>query len=85
MSDDFSRATEAPDPPPTPAEARLGALLTPLRETGPEPGHALAVRIVRSARWQRGLRAAIAVVTRFAGAAGGIGRMFLVRRAGRSS
>lgn len=85
MSDDDTRRPEPLDPPPEPAEARLGDLLTTLREDPPEPGHALAVRVVRRARWQRGLRAALAVVTQFAGAAGGIGRLLLGKRAGRAS
>ena len=82
--DDFSRPTEPPEPAPAPAEARLGDLLTTLRDNAPEPGHALAMRVVRRARWQRSLRAAISVVTQFAGAAGSIGRLLMGKRAGRA-
>lgn len=76
--------SEPLDPPPAPAEARLGDLLQTLRDDAPEPGHALAVRVVRRARWQRGLRAVFAVVSQFAGGAGGVGRLLLGKRAGRA-
>lgn len=72
------------DPAPEPAEARLGDLLQTLRDDAPEPGHALAVRVVQRVRWQAGLRAAISVVSQFAAAAGGIGRLLLGKRTGRA-
>lgn len=72
--------SESLDPAPGPAEARLGQLLQTLRDDAPEPGHALAVRVVKRARVQAGLRAALSVVTHFAAAVGGFGRSLLGRR-----
>jgi len=46
---------------PSPAERRLGEHLELMRVAGPEPGHSLVRRIVRTARWQRALRAPLLV------------------------
>jgi len=69
------------DPPPPPAEARLGQVLQILRDDAPQPTHALAVRVVERARWQGALRSALRVVSQFAGAASGVARLLIGRRA----
>jgi hypothetical protein len=64
MSDD------APDPPGTAAERRLDEHLELLRHDEPGPGDmALVHRVVRTARWQRFLRAPIQVAASIAAAA----------------
>jgi hypothetical protein len=44
------------------AERRVVEYVETLGEDVPQPGHALAPRIVRTARWQRGLRAPLHAV-----------------------
>ena len=52
----------------SPAEQRLGEHLELIRVSGPEPGRSLVRRIVRTARWQRALRAPLLVVGMIAAA-----------------
>jgi hypothetical protein len=54
----------------TPAEARVRALLEPLRATGPEPPAELAPRLVRTVRWQRVVREALVATGAVATAVG---------------
>jgi hypothetical protein len=51
-----------------PAQRTLDAYLELLRTERPEPGRALARRTVRTARWQRSVRAPLRVVGLLAGA-----------------
>jgi hypothetical protein len=51
-----------------PAQRSLDAYLELLRTERPEPGRALARRTVRTARWQRSLRAPLRVAGLLAGA-----------------
>jgi hypothetical protein len=50
------------DDPLTPAEARVRALLAPMREAHVPDGDALAAAVVRTARWQRPVRRALLTV-----------------------
>ncbi len=61
---------DEPDPraEPSPAERRLGEHLELVRVGGPEPGRSLVRRIVRTARWQRALRAPLLVAGMIAAA-----------------
>jgi hypothetical protein len=52
----------------TPAERRLDEHLEALRAGAPEPGRMLVKRVVRTARWQRAVRAPLRVVAMIAGA-----------------
>jgi hypothetical protein len=45
----------------TAAERRLAEHMSLLREEAPEPGRALVRRVVRTARWQRSVRAPLRV------------------------
>lgn len=67
------------EPAPDPAEARLGELLAPLREEGPESSQSLALTVVRRARWQARLRGALKAVGQFASAAGDVARLLFGR------
>ena len=53
----------------SPAERRLDEHLELMRVVGPEPGRGLVRRIVRTARWQRAVRAPLLVVGMLAAAA----------------
>lgn len=65
------------------AERRLDEHLEPLRREGPEPGQELAIRVVRTARWQRALRAPLRVIGLLAGAfADGLAGLIAGRRRG---
>jgi hypothetical protein len=55
-------------PPPSPAQERLDEHLELLRVDDPSPGRSLAPRIVRTARWQRALRAPVQVAAAVVGA-----------------
>ena len=52
----------------SPAERRLDEHLEALRTGAPEPGTSLVRRVVRTARWQRAVRAPLRVVAMIAGA-----------------
>lgn len=54
--------------PEDPADARVQHLLSELRDTSAPPSTDLAVRVVRTARWQRPVRAALDVVASVGGA-----------------
>jgi len=45
-----------PEPTPTPAEARLQDVLEPLRAEAPEPRAPLSPSVLRTLRWQVGVR-----------------------------
>jgi hypothetical protein len=55
-------------PPSSPAQERLDEHLELLRAEDPGPGRSLAPRIVRTARWQRALRAPVQVAAAVVGA-----------------
>jgi hypothetical protein len=60
----------------TAAERRVVEHLGALREEPPRPGRALAPRVVRTARWQRGVRAPLRAVAVLASAvADALGRL----------
>jgi hypothetical protein len=59
---------EHPDAEPTAAERGLSEHLQLLRHAAPDPGRALVPRIVRTARWQRIIRAPVRVMGVIAGA-----------------
>lgn len=59
-----------PEDPASPAQARLRELLAPLREDAPAPSVELVPRVIRAARWQRGVRGVLAAVGTLAGAVG---------------
>ncbi|CAA9532235.1 MAG: hypothetical protein AVDCRST_MAG30-3877 [uncultured Solirubrobacteraceae bacterium] len=48
-----------PEPPPTPAEARLLDVLAPLRDAPPPSDPPLAPVVARALRWQVGVRSAV--------------------------
>lgn len=54
--------------PEDPADARVQALLGEMRSVPDAPSTDLAVRVVRTARWQRPVRAALDVVASVGGA-----------------
>jgi hypothetical protein len=56
------------DEPLTPGEARVRELLRPLNAAPPQPGTALVVRVVRTARWQRVVRSGLAAAGHVVGA-----------------
>lgn len=77
MSDDES---EVADGPATPAEARLGELLEPLRVDPPQPQPGMALAVVRTARWQSAFRGALRAVSQLAVAAADVARLIVGRR-----
>jgi hypothetical protein len=71
----------ADEPPPSPVERRLDEHLELLRSSPPRTGTALAPRVVRTARWQRALRAPLRVGGMIAAAlVDGIVGLFASRR-----
>lgn len=73
--------TEAPPPGDSPPEnARLDELLAEVRDAPVPAAEGLTERVVHTARWQRGVRAALLSLSSLtAGIAEGIGRMLGVR------
>ena len=72
-----------PDEPLAPAEARVASLLGEVgSDPGPAPSTELAVRVVRTARWQRPVRAALDVVASVGGAVASAASLLFGRRKG---
>ena len=68
----------------SPAERRLDEHLDALRSGWPVPGTSLVKRVVRTARWQRAVRAPLKVVAMIAGAVlDGLSGLAGARRRGR--
>jgi hypothetical protein len=61
-------SSEPPGDASSPAERRLDAHLGTLRSGAPEPSTSLVRRVVRTARWQRVVRAPLRVAAMIAGA-----------------
>jgi len=72
---------DASEPPERPADARVRALLGEVGSApAPAPSTELAVRVVRAARWQRPVRAALDVVASVGGAVAAAASLLFGRR-----
>jgi hypothetical protein len=76
--------SDAPEDPPTPAEARLSQLLEPLRAEPPRSGPGMALVVVRKARLQSAFRGALRAVSQLTVAAADVLRLIVGRRTSKS-
>jgi hypothetical protein len=70
------------EPPNGEPERRLGQLLELIRQAPPEPAPDTAMRVLASARWERGVRSTGSALGRFGGSfAAGLAILVGIRRA----